>query len=252
MRRILVVGDTHCGSTHGFSMSPVNENQQALKDWFEEEVKPYRGRIDTVVGMGDFIDGDGGKSRGVEQTTTDRHKQADDAVDFLEYLKPRKNYLLVRGTPYHTGQGECFDALVATRLRDKGYTVVDDDVLNVSIEGTILNIKHKVGRSNTLNGSIGPITKSTVNWSQLFSEAHGFKADIVLRGHVHDFQHVDNGTAMGFIVPALQLPGTRYGSRECEGRYAVGFLYFEIDGETVTWRKHLARLQQARPRLQEA
>jgi hypothetical protein len=73
------------------------------------------------------------------------------------------------------------------------------------------------------------------------------RAQILLRGHVHYYQHEDRYIGDKWhhlaILPALQGMGSKYGAKLCQGHVQVGLVCIDIDEKgAITWQPHIARL----------
>jgi len=244
-----VISDLHCGHRSGltppeFQYDPENEEhkwakfgklQMILWDFYSETIEKLK-PIDALIVVGDAIDGKGGRSGGTEQITTDRNIQADMAARAI-LLTEAPKIIMVRGTPYHTGDLEDWEDLVAEKV---GAKIGNHEW--ISVDGLIFDIRHHVGRSTIPHGRLTAPLREQL-WNMLWAEVAGYpKADILLRGHVH--YHVD-GQIFGrrvFICPALQLH-TKYGSKLATGTVDVGLMHFDVERDgSYTWKTHLLKL----------
>jgi len=195
------------------------------KSWLHRYGSP-----DVLLFCGDGIDGKGKRSGGTELLTTDRHAQADMATELLAMWKAER-VCMVYGTPYHTGDDEDWERIIAKNL--------DAEIhgqMFVKVNGLNFHMKHNVGSSTIPHGRHTAVAKDRM-WLQLWEDAADWpKADVILRGHVHYHQFCGGPDWLGMTLPALQAAGTKYGSRQCLGIVHFGIVVFDVapDG-TYDW-----------------
>lgn len=238
-KRILLAGDFHCGHVAGLTPPEyqINEDPPRYKAlaafqresylWFYnqiERLKPFH----SAFYNGDLIDGRGERSGGSELTTTDRSIQADIAVSIIRQVNASHNYITY-GTPYHTGNSEDYELLIA---KDVDATIASE--LNVNINNVIFNVKHKVGGSGTPYGNATPLLKAQL-WQKLWADKEERQsANYVVRSHMHRYVKLEiAGDKHAMVLPALQGAMSKYGQRQCEGNVDFGFGYVDIysDGD---------------------
>jgi hypothetical protein len=226
----LFISDTHCG--HGTGLTPPQYWQESLKAddprirkeamirktiWeFAERLLTSR-RWDYLFSVGDLVDGKGAANGGIEQITTDRIKQVDMATEALS-LARAKTIRMVRGTPFHTGKEENFEDIIAQRL-----DAIIKDHLFVDVDGTVVDLKHKIGGSSIPHGRATALLRSEV-WALLWNE-RGLapKPDLIVRGHVHFHLLIKDFQRTRITMPCLQWD-SQYGKRECEGTIDLGMV----------------------------
>lgn len=227
---ILVVNDLHVGSVYGLlppnfksssgAVIGQNPGQKHLwRCWKELARRVSKIKISAVVVNGDAIDGPQVKSRGQESCLPDLNDQERAAVDVLQYLFDKlaegpsgKNFerYFVQGTEYHDGRGaENFEnvarELKGEKYRGLGTGVHSKEVLDLEIEGVVINFAHHVG------GGGGGITRGNALDKEMIMSALAGKlgkfpkADCLVRAHMHFFCHVEHGSKHGAIAPAWQL-----------------------------------------------
>jgi hypothetical protein len=225
------MGDLHSG--HKVGLTPPkfwggSDPQSSLRAtlWKEfaakiQEIQP----IDTVIVNGDCIDGRGERSGSTELITVSQIEQTRIAAEAINFVGA-KNVLITRGTPYHTGKDEDYEDLVG----DLTNAVTVSDQVWPSINGVVLDCKHHISGSGIPHGRATAIGKARL-WNivhNAFAESQP-KADVIVRSHVHYYQHIDGGDWMGFVLPALQGLGSKYGSKICEGLVHFGFVWLDIE-----------------------
>jgi len=230
-KRVLPIGDLHCGHCAGltppkyhsqlFGPRIYNLQQQLWNKYVEivDSLKP----IHAVIANGDLVDGKGKRSGGIEHMTVDRNLQAKMAVECLERCDANV-YRIVRGTPYHVGVDEEWEDTIATMM---GSTAGDHEWFDVN--GVIFDCKHFVSGSSIPHGRSTPIQKDKL-WNIIWSHEHEQQpnADVILRSHVHYHEFTGNPSFLGMTLPALQAAATKFGARKCSGVVHWGIVYFDV------------------------
>lgn len=239
--RVLVLSDLHCGHQLGLTpnswqYNPTNEVfghlskiQMRLWKWFKKEIKKID-EIDVLIVNGDLIDGRGERNGSTELLTTDRHNQVEIAIECLEPIiskMSKKEIYITRGTPYHTGDCENFENVLAQKIGAK-----IDNVFNLTINGKKINVRHKVGGSSVPHGKATSVLKEAIWETIKSSQSDRQPADIVIRSHVHNMIIIRDSMRYSITTPALQY-NSNYGQLQCSGLTDFGFLIIDIfdDGE---------------------
>jgi hypothetical protein len=186
--------------------------------------------FDHVIVNGDAIDGTDRKGGGVEAITTDRLEQCRIAETCIRVAEC-KSVHIVAGTPYHVGNAEDFEAVLAGNL---GATFHGHGFYN--IEGIEFNVKHKVGTSSLPHLKLTPLAKEILQNRMWYLEGVEPKADVLIRSHTHSYSQVDTQGCIAFVTPALQSMGNRYGSRQCTGVVNFGLLVIDVCQEGIQWK----------------
>ena len=148
-RRVVIVSDFHCGHRAGltppdwqYQDNPRDKDlrkfaaeQRALWRFYlkqQAELKP----VDVLIVNGDAIDGKGFRSGGTEQIVMDRAAQVEMAAECIMGWDA-ESIVLTFGTPYHSGQEEDWEAVLA---RQVGAVKIGDDF---ELQGTI---RHATGQ----------------------------------------------------------------------------------------------------------
>lgn len=234
-KRLLVIGDTHCGSLLG--LTPPEYQSDDNRDWLGPFWEWYTstleqiGPVDALVHLGDAIDGMGRKES-TQHLTTNLNKQVDMAVQCIEAVRAKCRYL-VRGTGYHTDLGGSFEDFVAEQLKIDAH-----DELRLEINGRKFHARHVVGRSDIPYGQYTQDAKEATN-EILQSELEDYDyADMLGRAHVHYNTGVwywDSKRQVKREVwtnPALQLRGpvqTAFVRKLRTWMYHVGLTLLEVD-----------------------
>jgi hypothetical protein len=248
MKRIVVAADFHCGNRVGLTppawqdspeTGPVDNKKYAT---FQREVwKHYADTlsslqpIDYYFFLGDAVDGKGERSGGTEETVNDRIKQSDMATACIKQAEAREVFM-VYGTPYHTGVNEDWEDIVA---RNVGASIGGQEF--VEVEGVTFMLKHFIGGSQIPHGRYTAMARDAL-WNLVWGrDERQPKADVFLRGHVHYYIMLGDEYVKGFICPALQGYGSKYGIRRCSGTVSIGLLSFTVDGGHVGWNEHIIK-----------
>lgn len=255
MKRVLIVSDLHSGHLVGLTdpedqlkpiknCSPEYEKLRAMQQqcysWWKDNIHKY-GPFDVILPNGDLIDGRGERSGGSELITTNRERQCEMSVKTLRVkgiMKRDTRVYMTRGTSYHTGESEDWENKIAGDLEAD---IKDEQFLN--IEGVKFNLKHHVGSSSNPSTRYGAVAREQV-WNVL--KVHeGYLSDppdIVIRSHVHYHVAVSDPMFLGMTTPALQGPATKYGGRRCSGIVHFGFVIFECNNGSYTWKLIIAKI----------
>ncbi|KKN15341.1 hypothetical protein LCGC14_0987020 [marine sediment metagenome] len=229
--RVVIGGDKHCGHRVGLTPPPwqsailgrkyYNIQRELWKEF--TGIIDYLKPIDVLMMNGDAIDGRGERSGGTELIVTNRQKQVDMAAHCINYCKAGK-VVLTRGTPYHTGKTEEWEDMLADQVNaDK---IGDHEFYNIN--GVIFDVKHNIGTSTIPHGKFTAIARDRL-WNLIWSEYKMQpKADILIRSHVHYYLHLGEVDWDGYITPALQGMGSKFGAKICSGIVHFGLIWFDI------------------------
>lgn len=257
MKRLVVLSDLHCGHRAGLTPPAYQYSedgagrragfaklQRSLWDWYADEVSKL-GPVDCLVINGDAIDGKGLKSGGRELITADRDEQIEMAEICARLIKPNR-FVIVEGTPYHTGQEESWESVLALNLGCQ----MDDDPNDhndasefgahiwIDIDGIVFDFRHKVGSSSIPHGRFTAPQRAGL-WNILWAEkAIQPNAKFIVRSHVHYFSAAFTSFKTVITTPALQTH-SNFGSREVDGTNDIGFLHFDIDNGVANMHTHL-------------
>lgn len=245
-RRVVVISDTHCGHRKGLTPERWHRSEGGLRPFQEETWNWFRGviaslqPIDVLLINGDGIDGNGHKSGGTEQLTTDREEQAEMLLEIIRECKPRV-LKMTYGTGVHTGDAEDWERVAMRRYEGEntGCHCSIDDISMFRVEGVGFNARHHNSRSGVPHGRATPLLKEVL-WN-LINSAEGTeeRADVMIRSHVHYLQYAGDEHSLAISTPALQGGGSKYGARRCTGKISFGFLHFDCEDGGYTWQAHI-------------
>ena len=250
-KRIIVLADLHCGHVVGLTHPDFDQrpNNTASPEydlymarafywkWYADKVKELS-PVAALIVNGDCVDGKGERSGGTELLTTDRSKQVEMAIAALEVWKAPRVFMSY-GTPYHTGVTEDWERDIAKSKQLKVASIGGHDWLDVN--GLVFDYKHSIGSSSIPHGRFTALARERL-WNILWNE-HGEypKSDVIIRSHVHYSVYCGEDW-LALTTPALQAPGTKFGSRQCSGTVHFGLVHFDVvDEESWTWKRHIVR-----------
>lgn len=245
-RRVVFTADKHCGHRAGLTppdwwqptrgrFAKWGKIQRELWHEYERLIEEV-GPVDLVVDVGDLIDGRGEKSGSTELITADRMSQCEMAIATLEAWKSPM-YIIVRGTPYHTGELEDFEDEIAKAVNGQ---IADHAFLDV--EGVIIDVKHSVGRSSVPHGRGTALAREWL-WNVLAAEREEQpRADVIVRAHVHYHIAIAGADWMAMILPGLQAAATKLG-RRMSGTVDWGIVTLDAKEGKYTWESHIVKLK---------
>jgi len=254
-KRIAVISDNHCGHEAGLTppdwwydpnsknsrIAAINAQQRAMWRWYTKTVMRLQ-PVDILFHLGDNTAGKNSRQGGRQLRTSDENEQAKMAAEcILVWKAPR--IAICYGTPYHTGNNQDNEDVVAKLVEKGGGKVEISGQHFIEVNGVCFDLKHFVSSSSIPHGRWTPLVKDKL-WNQIWHAEHKQQpdADYVIRGHVHycifggDF---DNWEAM--TCPALMGFGDIYGVRMCRNTVHVGLWVFDIDekGNVHKWPERL-------------
>ena len=252
-KKIAVLSDLHSGHKVGLThpgflpKEPVAKDRpfvdaaRAYWDYYEANLRKS-GPFDIVFVNGDMVDGRGKKSGGVELWTTDMEAQCDYAIKALRRVPAhnKTKWVMTRGTPYHTGEEEDWENIVAASFDAK---IGEHEW--VEVEGVVFDLKHHpAGGSGVPQGRHTGVAKDRM-WNLVWAhEELQPDADVFIRSHVHYHNFCGGPDWLALTTPALQGFGSRFGARRCSGTVDFGFVTFEVNKGTYSWQPHIAKLEQ--------
>lgn len=236
-----MVSDLHCGHQFGAAVPEdcVNDVQRRAWDFVEQGLRKYA-PYDVVFCNGDAIDGNAHRNGGIELITTDRLQQCDMATKLLRKVayigKNIPEYYFSRGTPYHTGEEEDFENVIAKAFAVEGKENIGESLL-VNVEDVVFELKHKVGGGSLPHTKATPLLRDVLMAIVKESVERQEKVDVFVRSHVHSHIFVEAMKRTALITPALEV-NSAYGQRQCSGLTDYGFIVCEVEkGKILRWVK---------------
>ncbi|KKL98144.1 hypothetical protein LCGC14_1827390 [marine sediment metagenome] len=222
--RVAHVGDMHAGSVFGLLSKDFttraghrieqNAGQAYLHRCWVDMCQRYREvSPDILVVMGDEVDGRQPMQKATELCLPLLSDQRDVAQQYLEMLisacPTRPEIYVIQGTEYHDGKAaddveSLAQVIGAEEYFGLGTGRYSREVLDLEINGVILNFAHHLGGMSGLYRATSPDREAL--WSALAGkEGKAPKADCLVRGHLHHFVHVEYPTKHILINPCFQL-----------------------------------------------
>jgi len=219
IRNIIVIGDTHCGSSVGLlppgvemdegKPLPLNPTQEWLwESWNNFWAWAY-GTLGSepfaLVHIGDMIDG---RHHGTTQLASGNLSvQARIAVAALQgpVNKATKTFF-IRGTEAHVGQSAEFEEMTARQLvkaDEKSKPVTRWD-LWVELGADLIHFAHHISTTSSHAYKSSPLMRLMAASFGAAGE-HGFKPPtIMVRGHCHDYTEVKRAHCRVVTCPCWQ------------------------------------------------
>ena len=155
-------------------------------------LKTY-GSPDFLLVGGDCVNGNARKDEGRRCWTTDIQKQADVAAELINMWNAPVVFG-VEGTKYHV-ENINGDEMTMRQVRNaadyKGRYAPPD--WNLSIAGAVGHISHKIGGTRVFQYRGTPLSRELTMSRVMSHETEVFKANFILRGHVHNYYAVRAG-----------------------------------------------------------
>ena len=253
-KRVIACSDMHCGADYGLTPPTWTSRLPKQQEEMWAHVKRMRDyKPDVILFLGDAIDGKSRRLGGRDLITADRAEQSQMAASCLKFIGSKNQnckIYMVRGTPYHVGDDEDWEDVVA---KEVGAAHIGNHEW-VDVEGVKFNIKHKVGSSSVPHGRRTALERERL-WSELWSAHQDHpQSDVILRGHVHYWGASMGPGYLAMTLPALCGLGSDYGTRQCSGEVHFGWVEFECGGGEYTWSrdKHVYILKTSKPKVRKA
>ena len=233
-----LISDLHCGSSTGLGFPFDNPVRVQLDDRWKTAVK-WLGPVDVLLVNGDEIDGEDRKGRDV--VTDDCEKQADEAANYIAMIKPKKEIIIISGTPYHTEKaGQAFRKVLAHKLHlllGEKIKITFKRKLKTTINGWFrLEARHKIGSSTVPHGRHTAPNRSKT-WNTInacLSSGYSGKAakwpHLCVFGHVHYYTFSKDAFGAVCTLPCWQAIGSRFGDEQCDGHVDLGMARLTVKG----------------------
>jgi hypothetical protein len=258
-RRVLIVSDFHSGHFVGLTPPSWHDAPSKTAEPWRIKLAEFRRKsysvfynlvqqlkpIDVLLVNADCIDGRGEKSGGTELLTSDRDRQCDMATEIIKSIGAKK-IVMTYGTGYHCGALEDFEDRVAKDVKAEkigGHEWVD-------VNGVVFDMKHKVGASSIPHGRFTSIAREKL-WNGLWAEREESpRSNVIIRSHVHYHVFCGGDGWLALTTPALQGPGSKYGTRQCSGTVDFGLVHFDINPSgSYAWESHIIKMLDSKEML---
>jgi hypothetical protein len=252
-KRVLAIGDTHCG--HVVGLTPPQwwfhrtgdkyhdkyvKIQRQMWNWFVKELAPLK-PIDRVIFNGDAIEGKGLRSGGTELITSDRIRQGEMFKSILEEIDCNE-VAMTYGTPSHTGTDEDMEDVIEKVLK-QDFSISIESHLEREIAGVRFDARHFISGSGIPHGRYTPLAREDL-WRLIWADrSEKFAPHITLRSHVHYHGFCGNEFSLMMTLPCFQGLGSKFGSRLCSGTVSLGFVIFDCEDGKYTWQSRIIPLK---------
>jgi hypothetical protein len=154
----------------------------------------------------------------------------------LKAAGQKAKWYFTQGTEYHDQKAGREVEILAQNLGGQKYAgdgigVYSHEVLNLDIEGVLINAAHHISSTTGLYRAVA-IDREAL-WSAIAGkDGKALKADVVVRSHVHYCVHVEHPSKHAIITPCWQVQ-TRFMRRSSVYRSLpdIGAVVLEIDGK---------------------
>lgn len=207
-RTIVLVGDFHFGSAvalcpPGFTTQYENrvegsEGQRQIWEYYMQFCGICNHfKADTVIILGDILDGSNRRTPGRWRTLTELDDQEDAAKEALQYIVDGRKLIGLSGSDYHTSTDTNLERKI---IQHFGGTHVGA-LGTIDLEGTkrSINIRHEMTSAMIYNAMV----LQRIGMFQKVAEADGIveRADILAAGHLHKFMHIHVDKQHMLLVP---------------------------------------------------
>ena len=230
-KKILFINDIHAGHlgglTHPDYMTSKPEwrrPEEAAWNMFQGFLKAH-GPFYQVICVGDLIDGPGTKDKGRHLISTDMRDQCKMAEAVLKTIQVedarqrngKNTFLFVRGTEYHTDRFCSFEDFIA----DAFDAPIQNHIYHI-VDNCVIDVKHK---ASTAASSLRNVMDNAMRWHEL----HGYpRPNVVVRGHIHQFQRYEVNGSTVITLPGAQL-FSDYGQRNIDRMIDFGFCALHVE-----------------------
>jgi hypothetical protein len=253
-----LLADLHNGATTGLTLNPVNLVQHAVLDRWKDALNWFGEEPDVVLVNGDGWDGPDPKSNDVTEASVT--KQARGCADIIVMLKPKKEVILITGTPYHVEhKGQTFDLVVSDRIKLKMLEKYGRKIkvtirrkITTTINGWFtLEARHSIGGSSIPHGRATSALRSQA-WAVLNSALAAREAqeapawpDLMVFAHRHYYMASENAWGDVLILPCWSALGGKYGDEMCDGHVDLGLCKLIVGATKENGWKREKKLYQA-------
>ena len=231
-KRGIIITDTHCGDDLGLTPQkyirqhrPTTKAMLDFWQWFVREIKDC-GRFDVCIDLGDCVNGNP-KNNSRSLVTNDMSEQVEIAIETRKIIVA-DTWRFCYGTDCHVGGSEDYEKRVAQAF---GGSITTEQLLDIN--GCTISAMHKrgFGKSSNPAGAGSSLGKAGINTFIEEKKRSDKTSQILLSGHVHNFEWYGNPYYQVMSCPPLQIAhrdSTPY-ARGFVSSYDVGFLTFTID-----------------------
>ena len=255
-KSLIITSDLHVGHklAVGGNIKGLNRFWNSARDYLK------RDRATVFIINGEPVDGDNPKEGGKGLWSNSIEDQMSKADELLSCFK-MDNIGMTRGSNYHTQKGntnieqmfarmitaapvlnyQMFGKIKTSTREDydnsNNKTVVIDDLLQLRINGIVINIIHHVGGSRWFSYRPSALAKEMANCIFLDGKLWNYKDSpkIIIRSHTHQFVYVGYGRTYGAVTPAWKVTDS-FQMKSGMNAASIGLLEIVIEqnGEFIT------------------
>lgn len=232
-----------------------NKLQLALYDMWGECIDEITQKPEIKLINGEPFDGANKKQIGSQSATTNMLPQMKEAQKLIKQI-PGSRLLFIKGSGYHvdvdaSSYEEMLAELMGAELYDPyGTGERVSDFSMIRLNGKLMNFTHHVGYSKWQMYRTTAIGREMAALHFQYDQLGG-KVDVISRGHVHYFVHVEFAHTHGFTTPAWKYPDRHLYRQGQPPAPDVGCveIIVEPNGKIII-EKHIAELK-VKPKVLE-
>jgi len=253
-KKILVVGDLHCGSNvglmkEGFEINAENDElnytvklnkvQEALYGHWTDMLDEV-GKVDYVFCMGDLVEGKSYKDQSTGLVTPDMGLQEEIATDLLRQIRCRR-FAGISGSRYHTNSNPNSDKNILQNLAREYHEKFEFDTDMVQdINGIRFHLRHKTSfarRPCLRESALGRDAQ------EYFTEGKTLgKIDVGIRAHTHYFQALDYRPYLLMAICPAYKWSDFYIRAQSVSTPDIGYLEFNVSNGDYEFLPHVGKL----------
>lgn len=262
--KIIVISDMHVGSKRGlcppkveFFDGGVYKASRLQRRVYKEYVASAKkhDKPDVLFYLGDGIDGKHKRNYGHPVWNTDPQIQAETCADLINMWRARKVYM-VHGTNYHVSiEGTQAEEWMArnVRLAQRGPdNRMAPPSRYVKVEDVTFHLGHHIGGTSVYQYRATPPAREMAKGLMASALNLAPEADVILRGHVHHYYQIDDGTHKAVICPCWQLQTDYEAAKNPQGWLSeLGFLEINVDGKVSDIQHHKITFKGSTPTVEK-
>ena len=241
MRRIALISDMHVGSQYalwppgifdktGAELKQNPVQLQLYRKWQEAERIIQSAKCDTIINMGDPIEGGNRKENAALLTATSVDKQCAGVAHLLKNIVKGKRYYSIRGSNYHGSVDTDIDDDIISRLAPSNTDCNLGAVSVVEIEGKRIYLTHGGGPGSKIKAT--NLENYLINLLVQYGRDNVDRCDMYIQGHLHQWRRVDLDGMIGLMLPAWKIftPDKIHLKNPTQMLSDIGIVILEIGG----------------------
>lgn len=213
-RVVAFISDLHVGSKYSvFPLDIRDENNvnvsslmnkgqlQLLKYWTDFLERCNKLQVDTVVLVGDAIQGLNPKEKGFGLMFPDLDLQLEATCELLAPLVKNREFHVLSGTLYHGSKDVRVHKFIANELKGD----FDGNIANYNLKGTEISLNVAHHASSAVVYPETPASRSMLFYKESVALGKLEPVDVIVRGHKHTFFHIHKNQMHWIQLPAWQV-----------------------------------------------